>query len=657
MLVSSTMFAAEHRVTSPDGRLGLIVSDDASLCYRVEIDGATLVSSSSLGLEFKDGTRFGPSAKVSAAVADKHDAIWKNHYGQRLLVQDRWNQLTLTLSEVGTDSRSISLTMRAYDDGVAFRYGIPKAPGLDEFIITKELTEFCFSADHSCWVGGESLSSEVNYTERPLSQIPRITGDGNRAGQPYRGVLPLLVRTPAGYIAITESDLRDWAGMHVTGTGGTTVQSFLAPRSDGRGAVVGKAPMQSPWRVFMFGKKAADLVASDLVATLATPNQIGDDSWVKPGITAWDVWWTGMNPTVPQFTGIDARGDTRSHKEYIDFASEMGWPYQIVDWYWYQNMTSYTKSLLSPPNNPSGDFRKTVDFIDLPDLVSHARKKKVGLWIWAHSLDMEQFGVEKALKHFADVGVVGLKIDFIDSDTQEAVQWCEKTLALAAKYRLMVNFHGIFKPTGLARTYPNFLTQEGVLGNEYNKFGNGACTISHTVTLPFTRGLLGPMDFTPGGFLNVKSSDFKITVPAQVMGSRCRQLAMAVIYRSPLLVMCDSPAHYRDQPGIDFFKGLPTVWEETVVLEGEVGKSIAIARKAKGRWYVAAMNGETPLKLDLPLGFLGKGKWSLHGFADNLDGALTDVVRSSRQVDATGSLTIDLNGGGGFAGVITPSRQ
>jgi alpha-glucosidase len=204
----------------------------------------------------------------------------------------------------------------------------------------------------------------------------------------------------------------------------------------------------------------------------------------------------------------------------------------------------------------------------------------------------------------------------------------------------------------LARTYPNYITQEGVLGNEYNKLGGNQCTLQHTITLPFTRGLLGPMDFTPGGFLNRKPADFKTTFPAQVMGTRARQLAMTVIYPSPLLVMCDSPQNYLGQPGVGFLHNLPTVWDETVVLEGEVAKSIVIARRAGKLWYLAAMNGDAAMQLDVPLKFLGKGKWALRSFADKPDSSdYQAIVETSRSVDAKAVASLVLSSAGGFAGI------
>jgi alpha-glucosidase len=497
-------------------------------------------------------------------------------------------------------------------------------------------------------MGRESASAETRYPEAKLSAIPI-----GRQGRPFRGVLPLLVETPVGYFAVAESDLLDWAGMSLSSAGGAAVKVTLDSRSTGSGMVASRAPRVSPWRVIMFGRNAAAIADSDLVATLATPSRVEDVSWIKPGACAWDVWWTGTNPYDPDHThtGVYARGTTRSHKEYIDFAAEMGWPYQLMDWFSYQNMTSFDKSLHSRPNAEHPDFTPVPD-IDIPELIQYAKSKNVRLLIWAHSLDVETYGVEKSLAHFAQLGFAGVKIDFINSQSQESVQWCEKVVSTAAKHRLLINFHGTYKPTGMSRTYPNFITQEGVLGNEYNKLGGSQCTPLHTATLPFTRALLGPMDFTPGGFVNRAPNDFRTTVPAQVIGTRSRQLAMSVIYPSPLLVLCDSPANYRSQAGLEFLKKIPTVWDESVVLSGEVGKSIVVARRSGDRWYLAGINGDQAADLQAAMNFLSTGKWSLQMFADDV--RLSDceaVIESKSEVDATTIVPLKLAPAGGFAAV------
>ena len=302
------------------------------------------------------------------------------------------------------------------------------------------------------------------------------------------------------------------------------------------------------------------------------------------------------------------------------------------------------------------DFAQSLPHIDLPEIFEHAKRKGVRLIIWLHSYDLDRYGIGRACRLFADMGAAGLKIDFMNSDSQETMQWYEEVVRTAAKHQLLIDFHGACKPTGLARTYPNYITQEGVLGNEYNKLEGNLCTPLHTITLPFTRGLLGPMDFTPGGFLAVSEADFEITSPTRVMGTRARQLAMPIVYESPLTVFCDSPKNYRGQPGIEFYRSLPTVWDETVVLSAEVCRHLVLARRSGKRWYLAAMNGNTPLSLQVPLEFLGPGKWSIRSFADGSDVAKDPNQISEKQQVVTSNTRWEFNlaPAGGFAAVITP---
>lgn len=633
LLMSSDILAAEHKVASPDGRNVLIVSDAGGLSWRAEVGGRPVVAASPLGLVFKDGVSFGPQAKISSVDYSRHSGSWINPCGKRRVVTEDWSEMRVSLLE-GETGRPFGLIVRASNDGLAFRYDLPVQRGRADFVLEQELTEFRFAADHRCWIGSESNCAESVYDERPLSKIPVSSEVKGREEKPFRGVLPLLVQAPECFVAIAESDLLDWAGMFLSGTGQAGVKVALAEREDGNGAVVSTFPRVSPWRVLMIGKNAGDLIESDLIDTLATPSRLGHPDWIKPGISAWDAWWTGTNPSQPKFKGLECRGDTRSHFEYIDFAAEMGWPYQLVDWFWYKD-----------------DLSKPLPHVDPPAVFKRAAEKNVRLFVWMHSKDLKAMGEDKAFEMVAGWGAAGVKIDFMESDSQETVRWYERTLETAARYGLMVVLHGCYKPTGLARTYPNYITQEGVLGNESNKYGKNQCTPEHTVMLPFTRGLLGPMDFTPGGFLNRARDEWKDVSPAQVIGTRARQLAMGVVYFSPLLVLCDSPANYRGQPGLEFYRGLPTVWDETVALCAEPERVVAIARRSGDRWYLGAMNGAEPSTLELGLGFLGDGRWKIRSFSDKPGGRPVEVVEKRAEISANDRLDISLEPAGGFAAV------
>lgn len=646
---ASVASAAEQRVSSPDGTISMIVSDTGGLHYRVEVDGKSLVQDSPLGLIFQDGVALGTSALIRKANVTKTNSAWEDRFGNRRTVPDRYSQLAITLEEPA-EHRSFGLLVRAYDHGIAFRYVLPQESKLGDFVITRELTEFRFGNDTRCRLGTPSPCAESNY--------PAGTIGGIKAGD--KGVVPLLAETPTALAVVSESDVRDWAAMFLSkNDAGDGVAVNLPDRLDKRGKIVSRVPRSSPWRVIMIARTAKDLVGNDLISTLATPSIIGDTTWIQPGASAWDAWWTGVNPHDPENRkGVHARGTTESHKDYITFASETGWTYQLVDWFWYRNMTDWKLSLHSKPKRDLADFTQTIPEIDLPELTRFAASKKVRLWIWAHSLDIKTFGVEKALSYLAQQGFAGVKIDFINDQSQETVQWCEELLATAAKLRLLVDFHGTYHPTGLCRTYPNFLTQEGVLGEEFSKLGKKN-NPKHHLDLVFTRGLIGPMDYTPGGFLNRRPSEFKVTSPAQVQGSRARALALPVLYLSPFTVLCDDPKNYRDQPGIEFYRAIPTVWDDTVALSANLEDHVAIARKSGATWRIGAINANAATELELKLDFLGSGPWQLRAWSDRADPSApaTAIEESTRVVRKGDTIRVRLSPSGGYAAILTQDSR
>jgi len=627
----ATATAAE--LQSPDGTIAVTVGDGNGLFYRVSMDGKPVLSDSPLGIEFDGKTWIGPAARIARVSRHSNDSTWENRFGIRRAVRDHFNEMRVELAEEGPTPLRFDLVVRAYDDGVALRYDLPRQPVLDHFVITEEATEFVFPDNWRCWGGDFSVCAENQYPERRLVDIRNPS------------VLPLLVELPHGYAALAEADLIDWAGMFIASvqpaadkSKPAAVKVSLARRKDRKGLVVSQTPRVSPWRVVMLGRKATDLPASDLIGNLATPSLIADTSWIKPGVTAWDPWWAGS---------VQARGNTETDRSYIDLAAAMGWQYQLVDWGWYKG---------HDVTEPNGS-------VDIPQLRDYARPKNVQLLLWMHSDDLNRTGVEKAFANVQSWQIPGVKIDFMNSDSQETVQWYYSTLETAARHKLLVDFHGAYKPTGLARTWPNYITQEGVLGNEYNKLSRTACTIQHTVTLPFTRGLLGPMDFTPGGFVNRTAKDFVQDAGArrggncQVLGTRARQLAMTVVYISPLLCLCDSPKSYLGQPGVEFLRGLPTVWDDTVVPSAAACRHIVVARRSGASWYLAAMNADEPLALKVPLDFLKAGQWTMRSFADTAQSATKpeSIAETTRAVAPGEMLQIDLAPGGGFAAIVRPA--
>jgi len=598
-------------VSSPDGRLTVDLAP-GRLTYEVKMDGQAVLAPSRLGLGFADGSEFGERAEFLRSERRSHRGEWEDAFGTDRRVKDRWNEIHLSFADTG---RNVGVIARVYDDGVAIRYELPGGG----YTISDDETEFRFPGDSPAWGGEFSSCAEVGYPETRLSQFPQ-----------KNACLPVVVKTPSTFVAISEADLLDWSGMFIRRSGPTCLRASMAS------STVGTGPRLSPWRVLMVGRTAADLVATNLIKNLAQPSRLNETAWIEPGISAWDPWWTGQNPTQPQFKGLNARGDTAADKRYIDLASEMGWRYQLVDWFWYDMGSSDPATATKP-----------VSSVDIPELFRYAKSKGVRLFLWVHSNDVKKMGADKLFAVYQKWGAAGVKIDFMNSDDQETVRWYEETLAAAARHHLMVDFHGAYKPTGLARTYPNYITQEGVLGNEYNKLPGERFNPHHMITLPFTRGLLGPADVTPAGFLNLDPANFRTNaVPTQTMGSRCRQLSLAVLMTSPFLCLCDAPENYRGQPGAEFLRGLPTVWDESRVLQADFAKSLVIARRKGRNWWLAAMNDTAPLTLRVPLKFLGNGQYRLETFADGAGPA--DVKINSKHIRKQETLTIPMASAGGF---------
>jgi alpha-glucosidase len=361
-----------------------------------------------------------------------------------------------------------------------------------------------------------------------------------------------------------------------------TLTTKLSPKLGGGNTKVDVSPgSTSPWRVIMLGEKPGDLIESQIIWNLNDTCEIEDPSWIKPGISAWDHWWSG-----------EVKMDTKTIKEYIDLAAEMGSEYMLVDWNWYGPPFG---DLIGGPGNPDADITTVIDAVDMPGILKYANDKNVDILLWLLWEHVEE-QMDEAFPLYEKWGVKGVKIDFMTRDDQWMVNWYHKVVKKAAEHHLTVDFHGAYKPTGWTRTYPNLLTREGVLGNEYSKWSSRV-TPDHNVTLPFTRMIAGQMDFTPGAFMNRSMGQFRSGSPAEVMGKRCHQLAMFVVCYSPLTVACDHPNNYKDQPGIEFLKMVPTVWDDTRVLNGEFCEYITIARRNEDTWYLGSMTNPENLIL------------------------------------------------------------
>jgi alpha-glucosidase len=335
--------------------------------------------------------------------------------------------------------------------------------------------------------------------------------------------------------------------------------------------------------------------------------------------------------------------NTETIRQYIDLAAAMGWKYQLIDWQWYGQY-----------NRPDADVTTVNPDVDMPEVLQYAEEKGVKCWLWLYWTDIDR-QLEEAFALYEKWGVAGVKIDFMARDDQEMVNWYHKVVREAAEHHLMVNFHGAYKPTGMRRTLPNMMTREGVLGNEYNAWST-RITPDHDVTLPFTRMLAGQMDYTPGGFLNRGKGEFRAGHPTQVMGTRCHTLAKFVVYNSPITTVCDHPDHYYGEPGVEFLKEVPAVWDETKVLNGEIGEYITMARRSGNKWFIGSMTNSYERTLKIPFDFLGNKNYVIHTFRD-VNGDPVSVNMETKKITGDDELTIHMQPGGGFAAYLVPAED
>ena len=583
----------------------------ADLTYSILYRGQEILGPSALGLECRGLPVLGPGMKVTGTDIRFVNDTWERVWGRRKKVTDHYNELTIHLEEEDKGLK-LDLIVRAYNEGVGIRYLIPEQEPIQDFDLIEEKTTFRFMADHRVWAAqyGPFRSHQESEFNALMLEDPKLK---ERSGLPF-----LVEVSEKIWVVITEANLTDWAGMYLQGTGGHTLKTVLAPwPEDPELPVRSNTPRSSPWRVIMISDSPGDFIESDLVANLNEPNALDDVSWIRPGISSWDWWWCNRyGPDVDFQLGPN----TETMKHFIDLAAEMGWEYQLVDWTWYGPPFQPTEEDGNHPH-PASDITTMEPEINIPELVRYGadRGVKILLWLeWNHA-DRQ---MEEAFPLYEKWGVAGVKVDFMARDDQYVVNFYHRLVKLAAKHHLVVDFHGAYKPTGVSRTYPNLMTREGVMGNEYVKWSK-RITPEHKVTIPFTRGMLGEMDFTPGAFVNVRVEDFKTEDQApspMTMGTRCNELAMLVVYESPLQVMCDAPYNYRSSPaGTDFLKIAPTSWDDTRVLNAKVGDYITTARKSGTDWYIGSMTDETGRTLSIPLDFLGEGSFEATIWKDAAD--------------------------------------
>ncbi len=639
LLIYTGRYEKPIRVVSPGyvTEISLALDEAGTPRYSVSYGKTSIIADAPLGLEFKQGGLLAQGLERTGFDRRGGDDEYTLVAGKREKARDRYNEITVSLKETVKPHRRFDLVLRAYDDGVAFRYVIPKQKLFKPFELVAEWSAFRFPDNHRCWA--QRLDRWVSAFDRPYDEI---SIDDIRPESIV--AVPLTIQRDDGItLAITEADLAEYAGMSLGALGGSahTLVSRLSPLPDSSGICVrANSPRRTPWRVIMLGKTPGALVESAIVTSLARRSKVDDDDYIKPGLVLFP-WWPDFRSDAP---GVPSRMTFENQKYYVDFAAENRIPYVEIDPPWY----GPEHSVIANPD--SFDATKPDPRLRLPELLSYARERGVGAILWVHWKNVDR-QIDSIFAVYERWGAAGVKIDHLNRDDQEMVEWCEKTLDAAARSRLVVSLHGAFKETGLQRTWPNLLTREGVGGNKHVKWHDWV-TPEHNVTIPFTRMLAGPMDYGPGGFDNVRPDVF---VPdsssPKVMTTRCQQLAMYVVYESPLQMVCDWPGAYRDRPGFEFIASVPTTWDETKVIDGAIADYIAVARRRGKEWYVGAMTDGTPRRIVLPLAFLGRDRFAATVYADgpNAGADPGEVLVTEHRVSGADSLTVDLAAGGGCA--------
>jgi alpha-glucosidase len=643
--------AAALAVSSPDGNLTISLTLAAKpqpyaagerAYYQVTYKGAPVLSDSPLGLDIQGADPLDKDLEVVSSDKRTHDSAWENAFGTKRTVPDRYNELTVALREKNAPNRRVDIVLRAYDEGVAFRYVLPKQEAIGDFTLAAENTGFFFAADASAYalnMGRFNTHNEGEYARTALRDIKPASIIN----------LPLLVEMPGGiWAALLEADLTDYPGMYLGGVPG--IPNALAaklstpPTRKADEALIGATPKATPWRVLMVAPTPGRLIETNyLILNLSAPCAIADTSWIRPGKAAWD-WWSGSYATgVPFKPGMN----TATMKHYIDFAARHRLEYMLVDAGW-------------APLSPDGrieDILRYVPEVDIPGIIAYGKAKGVAVLLWVEWRALDR-NMDEAMALFEKWGAAGIKVDYMNRDDQAMVDYYEKVVRKAAEHHLTVDFHGAYKPTGLRRAYPNLLTREGVMGMEYGKWSERV-TPEYDVTIPFTRMLAGPMDFTPGAFHNAARGEFKaLDVAPMSQGTRAHQLAMYVVFESPLVMVSDYPEAYEGQPGLEFIEKVPVVWDDTRVLGGGPGTFVAIARRSGENWYLGAMSNWDARDLELPLDFLGAGDYEALVFADGPDAAkvATSLDIARKRVTAADKLAVHLAPGGGAAVILTPVR-
>jgi len=645
LLCGTALFAKDYTVTSPSGNLEMTVSTGATTTWALKIKGQTVSEGNRIALELSSGRVLGnDSAKASARKDAMQETIPVLFY-RCSSIDSKYNLLTLRLKDY-------SMEFRAYDEGVAYRF---VSAAKDSLTIKDETVQFNVSRTPSRVVIDIKKSNdyayessfEAEYTDLNPEQFAALGDFDPTVPKGTHSFLPLFIQEgELGDVILMESDLLDYPGIFLRHSSEGFYATFpkrtkefewskrynkhRTAFEENIAVVPGK--FNFPWRIVGWAAEDKYIPTNNMVYSLAAPNRLEDVSWIKPGITTWD-WWNGF-----MLTGVDFRSgiNTDFYKYHIDFAAANGIPYVLMDEGWYK----------------APDMFNTIDAVDLPEILRYASSKGVGIWLWGTAHLVQYCGIEAICDKYAKMGVAGFKLDFIDGQDQESVRLLTDISACAAKHHLLLDFHGIYKPAGLCRTYPNVLNFEGVFGLEMVAKDMPL----HDTYLPYMRQPQGPMDYTPGSMLTVGSIPYQMARRGLLrQGTRAHQVALYFVFDSPFEMMCDSPSRYEAEPETtSYIASLPTVFDESFVQSGKIGESIVMVRRSGEKWYVGGITNSQERDIEVDFSFLGEGEWNAKLFRDgiNADRNGLDYKLENVTVDAATRKNLHLAPGGGFSIVL-----
>lgn len=649
ILITVTFFSysqKQYTLASPDGKLKTEITVGKTTEYAVSHNGDLMLEKSPVSMKLSDGRIPGTNAKVKKTNKKSVNESIDAEIYKKAKVENNYNELSILFSG------DYSLVFRVYNDGMAYRFETNfKKP----FTVENEQAVFNFPGNPKAFLAYVNKADNSTFSQQFYNSFENTYNhiDLKNANPQKLAFLPLVVEGKNGKkICITEADLLNYPGMYLYNPdGGNSLTAMFAPypkeiRQGGHNMLQGEVQSAEnfiarcegkttfPWRTVIIAENDYELTDNDMVYKLATTNQLTDISWIKPGKVAWD-WWNDWNIRNVDFeSGVN----DETYKYYIDFAATHGIEYVILDEGW--------------AVNKQADLFQVIPEINLKELVEYGKSKNVNLILWAGYWAFNR-DIDGICKHYAEMGIKGFKVDFMDRDDQQMVDFYHRAAQIAAKYKLMLDFHGAYKPTGLQRTYPNVINFEGVHGLEQMKWSPASVDqVAYDVTIPFIRMVAGPMDYTQGAMRNATRSNYRpVNSEPMSQGTRVRQLAQYVIFEAPFNMLCDNPSNYMAEPECtQFIAEIPTVWDETVALNGEISKYVTIARRTGNQWYLGSMTNWDARTLEVDLSFLGTGNYKAEIFCDGVNAHRTamDYRKDTVDVPANRKMTLKMAPGGGF---------